>query len=303
MYIAVEMEKPEEMEKLETRGQYLLQSGQWADCQFLVGESTSSEVIQAHKLYLAASSSVFSTMFYGSIPEEIQPIKVPDVAAKVFKLMLKYIYTNQLKLIDIDEAKDLYYCAKKYMMPALAKQCSDYIRSVLSIERICKIYEFAVLYEEPQLLIDCINLIRTRTREILTHPNWKDAPETTVSFLFEQNILNLDSEIDLYRALVLWSRAECERKFGCTNKESMRKVSDNFITKIRFLTLTAEQFAAGPGDTEILTEKEVLAILMNILHVKVDMPEGFDVATAPRRQSNSNQQVSVIFHGATLCFK
>lgn len=51
----------------------------------------------------------------------------------------------------------------------------------------------------------------------------------------------------------------------------------NALQNIRFLTLTPQQFAEGPAKTNLLTQAEAFAILMNISSSRSDypMPEGF----------------------------
>ncbi|XP_049871184.1 uncharacterized protein LOC126370386 [Pectinophora gossypiella] len=58
------------------------------------------------------------------------------------------------------------------------------------------------------------------------------------------------------------------------------------IEKIRFLTLTPQQFAEGPARSTLLTESESFAVLMNILSSNSDvpMPTGFSTCRVPRKQ-------------------
>lgn len=62
------------------------------------------------------------------------------------------------------------------------------------------------------------------------------------------------------------------------------------IMKIRFLTLSPQQFAEGPGKSTLLSESEKFAILMNICtpNAAVPMPDGFSSSTTPRRRKKSN---------------
>ncbi|KAJ2944476.1 hypothetical protein O0L34_g3822 [Tuta absoluta] len=57
------------------------------------------------------------------------------------------------------------------------------------------------------------------------------------------------------------------------------------IEKIRFLTLTPQQFAEGPARSSLLTESEAFAVLMNILSSSSDvpMPQGFSTCRVPRK--------------------
>lgn len=58
------------------------------------------------------------------------------------------------------------------------------------------------------------------------------------------------------------------------------------IMKIRFLTLTPQQFAEGPASSTLLSQSEKFAILMNISSPSIDipMPEGFSTSTVCRRK-------------------
>ncbi|KAG0430407.1 hypothetical protein HPB47_022737 [Ixodes persulcatus] len=46
---------------------------------------------------------------------------------------------------------------------------------------------------------------------------------------------------------------------------ALQKTMRPFLSELRFLTLTVEQFVAGPGTWNILTETDALAIVSNIV--------------------------------------
>lgn len=64
--------------------------------------------------------------------------------------------------------------------------------------------------------------------------------------------------------------------------------------KIRFLTLSAQEFAEGPATSDILSESEKFAILMNISSssTTVPMPSGFSTARVRRLQN----RIGLPFH-------
>lgn len=61
------------------------------------------------------------------------------------------------------------------------------------------------------------------------------------------------------------------------------------VMKIRFLTLTPQQFAEGPAASNLLTQAEKFAILMNISSPSTDvvMPAGFNTSTVPRQRTHN----------------
>lgn len=58
--------------------------------------------------------------------------------------------------------------------------------------------------------------------------------------------------------------------------------------KIRFLTLTPQQFAEVGATSNLLSQSEKFAILMNICSpsAAVPMPDGFSTSTVPRRKKS-----------------
>uniref|UniRef100_A0A914H2W7 BTB domain-containing protein n=1 Tax=Globodera rostochiensis TaxID=31243 RepID=A0A914H2W7_GLORO len=120
------------------RIKHLLDTGNEADVQFLVGKGDEKELLPAHKLILKASSDVFETMFRfdarnaktaaaGTDPsEEIKPVEVPDVEVGAFKVMLSFIYVDDVSGLNGDNAIAVLYAAKKYDLPELVNSCLNF---------------------------------------------------------------------------------------------------------------------------------------------------------------------------------
>ncbi|KAK2587209.1 hypothetical protein KPH14_002952 [Odynerus spinipes] len=279
-------------QKISERGQYLLETGQWSDCKFIVGQEPNQETLKGHKLFLAMSSPVFEVMFYGGMAEKNDPIQIRDVQPDAFKALLEYIYTDRVNLGSFELACELCYCAKKYMLPSLVEECTKYLWFDLSPKKACRAYEFAKLFEAPVLMEKCLQIICTKTNEILEEPSWEEVELGTVITVLEQNDLEINSELDLFTAVERWAKAECARKsLDPTDGKSLKSVIGNALSKIRFLTLTPQEFAKSPGVSPLLAQDEAFAILMNILCTenKAPLPEGFSSDTHNRAKPLKTQ--------------
>ncbi|XP_070163943.1 BTB/POZ domain-containing protein 2 isoform X2 [Polyergus mexicanus] len=288
-------------QKLSERGQYLLETGQWSDCNFIVGQEPQQQTLKGHKLFLAMSSPVFEAMFFGGMAEKNDPIPIKDVQPEAFKALLEYIYTDKVELGSFELACELCYCAKKYMLPCLVEECTKYLWSDLSPKKACRAYEFAQLFEEPVLMDKCLQIIRTKTNEILKESSWEDVELGTLLKVLDQDDLQISSEIELFTGLEQWAKAECSRKsLDPTNGKSLKSVIGNALSKIRFLSLTPQEFAGGPGMSPLLTKDEAFDILMNILRTdnKTPMPEGFCTNSNSRPKPVKSQTTN----GATMVF-
>ncbi|XP_018574174.1 BTB/POZ domain-containing protein 6 isoform X1 [Anoplophora glabripennis] len=294
------------------RGQYLLETGMWSDCRFIVGTEPNQQVLEGHKLFLAMSSPVFEAMFFGGMAEK-DPIAILDVQPDAFKALLEYIYTDKINLTSFDQACELCYGAKKYMLPHLVEECTKYLWSDLYPKNACRAYEFAKLFEEPMLMDKCIRIICNQTQEVLSESSFDDVELSTILTVFDQDELNINSELELFSAITRYaarhnhsSGAKVPRLDGIGNATSEANSNHptirDAIMKIRFLTLTPQQFAEGPGKSSLLSESEKFAILMNICSpsAAVSMPEGFSSSATPRRKKHPSEPFCVPLGGFLL---
>ncbi|EFA04408.1 BTB/POZ domain-containing protein 6 isoform X1 [Tribolium castaneum] len=294
------------------RGQYLLETGMWSDCRFIVGTDPNQQVLEGHKLFLAMSSPVFEAMFFGGMAEK-DPIAILDVQPDAFKALLEYIYTDKINLTSFDQACELCYGAKKYMLPHLVEECTKYLWSDLYPKNACRAYEFAKLFEEPILMEKCMLIICNQTQEVLSESSFDDVELSTILTVFDQDELNISSELELFSAISRYaarhnqsSGAKVPRLDGIGNPSSEGSNGNHptirdAIMKIRFLTLTPQQFAEVPASCNLLTESEKFAILMNICSpsATTPMPPGFSTSRIARRRKQSIRNECIFMGGAS----
>lgn len=242
----------------------------------------------------------------GSFNDPNSPIVISDVQADAFKALLEYIYTDKININNVDKAFDLCYAAKKYMLPYVVDQCTQYLWSDLSAKNACRAYEFARLFEEPSLQEKCLQIICTKTMDVIQDNSFEEVELSTIITILDQDDLNVDSELSLFFALNRFAEKHGFRhdsvesgateesqpipqvnvEAGPSNRPDVpppqpQRVQEptirDAVKKIRFLTLTPQQFADGPARTQLLSQSEAFAILMNIStpNSVYPMPDGF----------------------------
>ncbi|KAL3269936.1 hypothetical protein HHI36_008993 [Cryptolaemus montrouzieri] len=281
--------------QIKERGQYLLETGTWSDCRFIVGTEPNQQVLEGHKLFLAMSSPVFEAMFFGRMAEKDpvhDPIAILDVQPDAFKALLEYIYTDSINLTSFDQACELCYGAKKYMLPHLVEECTKYLWSDLYPKNACRAYEFAKLFEEPILMDKCLNIICNQTQEVLTESSFLEAELSTIINVFDQEELDISSELELFSALQRYALRHNLSAETISNNANNSPTIRDALMKIRFLTLTPQQFAEVPASSNLLNQAEKFSILMNICSPSSanPMPDGFSLSTSMRKRK---QQLNI----------
>jgi BTB/POZ domain-containing protein 9 len=155
----------------------------------------------SHKFVLSAKSSVFSAMFFGDMLESnAQEVEIKDAPIDAFKVMLKYVYSEQL-VLDFEKdflmAIEIFKIAHRFQFLRLVDMIEqsfikmlkkhNYLRVdtfnisydefltrrkfesslMIVIENIVSIYEFALLYELKELINSCQRFITKNSKLII----------------------------------------------------------------------------------------------------------------------------------------
>lgn len=138
-----------------------------ADVTLLVG----SEKIKAHKNILMARSTYFQSLFSSGMSESVSnEIKV-DEDPRVFKEVLKFMYSGLTPENLDDIAIELLPLADKYLLDELKQLCDLAIRRNLSVDNIAEVLRIADDHDCSDLFIYCVPFFKANAL-ILEQSGW-----------------------------------------------------------------------------------------------------------------------------------
>ncbi|XP_029469797.1 BTB/POZ domain-containing protein 2 isoform X2 [Rhinatrema bivittatum] len=248
-----------------------------SDVHFLVGKGMVSQRIPAHRFVLAVGSAVFDAMFNGGMATTSTEIDLPDVEPAAFLALLKFLYSDEVQ-IGPETVMTTLYTAKKYAVPALEAHCVEFLKKNLRADNAFMLLTQARLFDEPQLASLCLENIDKNTADAITAEGFTDIDLDTLVAVLERDTLGI-REIRLFSAMVRWSEAECQRQQHQVTPENKRKVLGKALSLIRFPLMTIEEFAAGPAQSGILTDREVVSLF---LHFTVNPKPRVEFIDRPR---------------------
>lgn len=212
----------------------LLVSYEWSDCNF----SISGKDFRAHKLILGISSPVFEAMFYGPLSSD-DDIKITDIEPEIFQLLLNYIYTDRVEISSIEEAFELLYASKKYLLEPLSEMCIAYIAANISIENVTTILNYPDFMQDKKLISASIKLFCEHASYLLQGNQMLSLPcLKTILDCDEMNI----GEKDLIKYVFDWTIQYCEQQ-GIPQSFMNRRdvlIKNNLLQSLRFLTLSSQ---------------------------------------------------------------
>lgn len=86
-------------------------------------------------------------------------------------MLFRYVYTDNVQFTSVEEACDVLYAAKKYMILNLSQMCHLYLKRNMQAKDVVAVYEFAKLLEEEALYEPCL-LVCKRMFVILMCAPW-----------------------------------------------------------------------------------------------------------------------------------
>ncbi|KAF6727625.1 BTB/POZ domain-containing protein 2 [Oryzias melastigma] len=248
-----------------------------SDVHFLVGKGMGVQRIPAHRFVLAVGSAVFDAMFNGGMATTSTEIELPDVEPAAFLALLKFLYSDEVQ-IGPETVMTTLYTAKKYAVPALEAHCVEFLKKNLRADNAFMLLTQARLFDEPQLASLCLENIDKNTGDALAAEGFTDIDLDTLVAVLERDTLGV-REVRLFGAAVRWAEAEAHRQQLQPTPENKRKVLGKALTLIRFPLMTIEEFAAGPAQSNILTDREVVSLF---LHFTVNPKPRVDFIDRPR---------------------
>uniref|UniRef100_A0A8C4TFL0 BTB domain containing 1 n=1 Tax=Erpetoichthys calabaricus TaxID=27687 RepID=A0A8C4TFL0_ERPCA len=289
------------------RFSFLFNNELLSDVRFIVGKGRQAQRIPAHKFVLAAGSAVFDAMFNGGMATTSTEIELPDVEPAAFLSLLRFLYSDEVH-IGPETVMTTLYTAKKYAVPALEVHCVEFLTKHLRADNAFMLLTQARLFDEPQLASLCLDTIDKSTADAISAEGFTDIDLDTLCAVLERDSLGI-RESRLFAAVVRWAEAECHRQQLPLTAENKQKVLGKALSLIRFPLMTIEEFAAGPAQSGILFDREVVNLF---LHFTVNPKPRVDYIDKPRcclrgKECSINrfQQVESRwgYSGTTLFFK
>ncbi|XP_032255746.1 BTB/POZ domain-containing protein 2-like, partial [Phoca vitulina] len=190
---------------------------------------------------------------------------------------LRFLYSDEVQ-IGPETVMTTLYTAKKYAVPALEAHCVEFLKKNLRADNAFMLLTQARLFDEPQLASLCLENIDKNTADAITAEGFTDIDLDTLVAVLERDTLGI-REVRLFSAVVRWSEAECQRQQLPVTPENKRKVLGKALALIRFPLMTIEEFAAGPAQSGILVDREVVSLF---LHFTVNPKPRVDFIDRPR---------------------
>ncbi|KAL3104918.1 hypothetical protein niasHT_028450 [Heterodera trifolii] len=285
---------------LADRMKHLLSTAKGADAHFLVGDGDEKELLSAHKNILMSTSDVFEAMFRfdsqnakagrgkgkkrkkqskfkctsthrTALTSADNPVEVPDIEPEAFRVMLSFIYADDLSELDGDNAMAVLYAAKKYCIDGLVSQCLQI--PIPKLSNVFLAFAQTRLFDFEDFARQCLRYICQNADELFESEEFLQIEQKLLCEIFDCDQLVISSEFEIWNAALNWADWKCRQNAIECSAENRRAALGAALFKIRFPHISMEDFTESIVPSGILTNDEFVSIYQFHCHPNLrDVP-------------------------------
>lgn len=242
---------------------FLLATGIHSDVTFVVGRE--GKQFKVHRLILSMRSPVFEDLLIANPADSGGVVVLKEDSPGAFNWLLNHIYSDRTDLDSIDNALLVLGLADKYMIASAYDTSMRYLQTIVKRNNVLKIYQHLVhLFSDNDSLRGlCRRIFTDNGNAVLISSSLLDlTPEAMTQLL--QEPLRVTSETVILKALVSWGQAQLKLQGKQLTPSNLREQVEPFLSEIRFLTMTSDEFVQNVVTSDILTPDETVYVLKNI---------------------------------------
>lgn len=259
-----------------SRFEYLLENKKYSDVTFLIGPTLIE--VPSHKFILAAASKEFEKMFNQSLTVQDLKIKLVEINLYYFRDFLKYIYTHEVIITDVN-ALQLFTLAKKFKMNFLRELASYKIRDILKDSKNYKeCLKNSDVYKIEEIKNEFYEIVLSSDKTFLNSIQVQFLKFDDMRKILESDFSDI-SELELFKLTMRWAEDN--------------KTIQNFISYLKKLILLIRFSSLSPENyEEFLSKYELTDLLKESQNKRSKFPttEKYSQIILNYNQLNENQK-------------
>ncbi|XP_077536930.1 uncharacterized protein LOC144149253 isoform X2 [Haemaphysalis longicornis] len=201
-----------------------------------------------------------------------------------------FLYTGRIRFGNVLEAAYTRTATHFFALPYLERVCTLYIHYNLTSATVCDLLDYMFLMNEHDVDDMALFILKHEGLDVLRSGGFAVAGRKTVEAVLKYvgNVKEAVVAQEVYKWVQRESRSSTKSGEGTLLNATL---TDDVLSEVRFLCLTAEEFVEGPGTWTVLDPQEKCAILSNIVELdSVPLPAWVNTNTTARDEVLQNPE-------------
>ncbi|KAL3071148.1 hypothetical protein niasHS_015388 [Heterodera schachtii] len=195
------------------------------------------------------------------------PVEVPDVEAEAFKMMLSFIYADDLSELNGQNAMAVLYAADKYGIDRLVDHCLQI--PIQNLSNIFLAHAQARLLNLEDFALQCFRYICQNATTLFHSEEFLQIDQNLLCELFGSDQLMISNEFAIWKAALRWADEKCRQNAIECSAENRRSALGPALFKIRFPLIPSENFTRSIVPSGILIIEEFVAVYQFHCHANL----------------------------------
>jgi len=178
------------------------QTGELCDVEISVGKRS----FLCHRLVLACVSLYFRAMFQSQMVESTErSVVIQDIEEEAMEKLIQFAYTAKIRL-STENVQSILYAASILQIETVATACSSFMKSHLQPSNCIEVRSFAEMHNRVELMKMTDMYMRENFIAVSVTEEFLAMPLTLLEDLVGSPDLNVESEEQVYKAIILWTK-------------------------------------------------------------------------------------------------
>ncbi|XP_053394972.1 uncharacterized protein LOC123524307 [Mercenaria mercenaria] len=208
----------------------------WTDVKFRCKDHDENGKIYAHKIVLAARSSVFQAMFFGQCSDGKDEVHLDQAETKTLDVFLRYIYSDTVNLTE-ETASSVLEMTHYYQITSLVQVCAEYLTTTITSENACGTLTLAMFYELTTLRDACCTFIDRNANKVLNSEGFLELSDECLTYILKGDTF-YTGEDNIFIKAEKWSKTKLEKSNLEQTGPNIRKTLGASFYYLRLPTMT-----------------------------------------------------------------
>ena len=207
-------------------------------------------------------------------------LDIVDMAPSDFEHLIRYMYLGKISFDSVHELCFALYAAERFELPDLRVECLKRLQKRIKENHGCAVelidarFKFPIVCDKEHVLSEAVEIVMSNYEEALTSECICSVAKDTMELLLNLVPATDVEEIVVFRSLLRWSEAFCNRNELTVTGENLRAAAGDLANAVQYNLIPAGEIDSEVAPSGLLDQKHLILAFRSAIGGSVATPFG-----------------------------